>query len=111
MSKLWIIYRCMQLYGMTEITRNFYDMSKPIPIPQYNLEMVNGYTTAIAAFEQKLLLCAEVSHRIIHVQSIYDVIGDYYEKDLNSFRNASIDHLVGQIAMTRLFYLTKETLF
>lgn len=87
---------------MTEITRNFYDMSKPIPIPQYNLEMVNGYTTAIAAFENKLMLCAEVSHRLIHVETIYDIISDYYNKDSSNFKSLSAEHIVGQIVMTRL---------
>ena len=65
---------------MTPIQNNYYDMKHPMKIQKYNLEIVNGFATAIAVLEQKLLLCAEVSHRVISTATVYDKMCDLYNK-------------------------------
>ena len=86
---------------MTPIQNNYYDMKHPMKIQKYNLEIVNGFATAIAVLEQKLLLCAEVSHRVISTATVYDKMGDFYNKNPRSFRELCQEHLIGQIIMTK----------
>lgn len=86
---------------MTLIGRNYYDMSQPQDLRKYNMDIVHGYTTSIATYENKLLLCAEVSHRLIHQQTIYDVMDQLYTKDRYTFKEQSIQVVIGQIVMTR----------
>ena len=89
------------MYGMTEITRNFYDMTTLMNIPKYGLNMVNGYETSIGVFEKKLMLCAEVSHRILHKDTIYDIICRNYDRSPDSFKAVTSQYIVGQILMTQ----------
>ena len=86
---------------MTPIQNNYYDMKHPMKIQKYNLEIVNGFATAIAVLEEKLLLCAEVSHRVISTATVYDKMCDLYNKNLRSFKELCEEHLIGQIIMTK----------
>ena len=40
---------------MKEIDRNYYDMTNRIDIPTYGLQLINGFATSIASYEDKLL--------------------------------------------------------
>ena len=86
---------------MTQIQRNFYDMTRSKNVPKYGLEIIDGYTTAIGIHEMKLLLCAEVSHKLIHTRTIYDEMNDLYEKSSTNFKALFQENLVGQIIMTK----------
>lgn len=96
-----VFRRCLGLYGMTPIQQNYYDMSSPIQVKQYNLEIVNGFTTAISIHERKLLLCAEVSHRVISTATVFDKMNDFYNKNPQNVKAACQEALVGQIIMTK----------
>ncbi len=87
---------------MTQIGRDYYDMSKTFPMPKYGLEIVLGFSTAIASHEMKLMLCAEVSHRLMSVKTVYDLMGAYYQKTGEKyFKEECTKNLVGQIVMTK----------
>ncbi len=89
------------MYGMTQIGRDYYDMSKTYPLPKYNLELVLGFMTAIASHEMKLMLCAEVSHRLMSTLTVQDLMVAYYRKDTRGFKEECTKNIIGQIVMTK----------
>jgi aubergine-like protein len=86
---------------MTEIGRNYYDLTNPQKFSKYSLEIVNGYTTAIATHEMKLLLCAEISHRLVQTQSVLDTLNNCYAKSQANYKALGAEAIIGQIVMTK----------
>lgn len=97
-----IFRRCLKLYGMKEIDRCYFDMEKKIHIPMYNLELINGLSTSIANYENKLLLCAELTHKLLHKSTIHDLMKTIYDtsRSDNDFKEKCTSQLVGRTVMT-----------
>ena len=98
-----VFRRCLKLYGMKEIDRNYYDMRNKISIERYHLEMINGFTTSIALYEEHLLLNAEIIHKLLHKTSVYDVMGKLFSecRNDNEFRERCSNELLGRVVMTK----------
>lgn len=98
-----VFRRCLKMYGMQEIDRNFYDMKNKIQIPEYKLELINGLATSIAACEDKLLLCAELTHKLLHKNTIHDVMNRIYStvRSEQDFKEQCMNEIAGRIVMTR----------
>jgi len=99
-----VFRRCLRLYGMKQMERNFYDMRQKYPIEQYGLDLINGFSTSIATYENKLLLCAELTHKLLHKTTILQLMGSVYNTsrgDERQFRENCIRELVGRIVMTK----------
>ena len=106
-----VFRRCLRLYGMKEIDRNYYDMKNQIPIPEYGLNLINGFSTAIATYETKLLLCAELTHKLLHNTTILDLMRRIYNESaqqLGRFRDKCTQELVGRIVMTKSVSITTQ---
>lgn len=99
-----IVFRkCLRLYGMKEIDRNYYDMTNRILIREYNLNLINGFATSIASYDEKLLLCCELTHKLLHNQTVYELMMSHYNNAQNEehFRSICMNDLVGRIIMTK----------
>jgi len=98
-----VFRRCMKLYGMKEIDRNYFDMKTKISIPAYYLDLINGFSTSIATYENKLMLCAELTHKLLHTATVFDKMSQIYNrsKSVENFRENCIQELVGRVIMTK----------
>jgi len=87
---------------MKEIDRNYYDMRTRHNVPNYNLDLINGFSTSIAVYENQLLLCAELTHKLLHKTTVYDKMAELHGKsrDLTHFREQCVQDIVGRIVMT-----------
>uniref|UniRef100_A0A182SST8 Piwi n=1 Tax=Anopheles maculatus TaxID=74869 RepID=A0A182SST8_9DIPT len=56
------------------INRHFFDPEAKIAIPQYGLEMYPGYVTSIRQHEQDVLLCVDVTHRVLRTDTCYKML-------------------------------------
>lgn len=98
-----VFRRCLKLYGMKEIDRNYYDMTTKINIERYHLEMINGFSTSIALYEEHLLLNAEIIHKLLHKTTVYEVMMNMYNQSRNDndFRAQCSAEILGRIVMTK----------
>lgn len=97
-----IFRRCLKIYGMMEIDRSYFDMENKITIPAYNLELINGLSTSIANYENKLLLCAELTHKLLHKSTIHDLMEKTYgtSRNMDDFKERCAAEIVGRVVMT-----------
>jgi len=88
---------------MKQIDRNYYDMSHRIEIQNYGLQLINGFSTAIACYENKLLLCCEVTNKLLHKRTVFDLMADIYRnsRDDASFREECNKQIIGRVIMTK----------
>ena len=66
--------------------------------------IANGYKASIEIYKNKLLLCSDISYRLINVQTVLDLIKDKYERvnrDINRLKEECIKEIVGQTVITR----------
>ncbi|XP_066267704.1 piwi-like protein 1 [Branchiostoma lanceolatum] len=104
---------CIQLYnrifrtalrdvGMQRIGRNNYNPEKTIKVPAHKLEVWPGLVTSILQYESKTLLMADISHKILHTQTVLGFLYDMYgHVDQYHFHEVATKKLLGQIVLTR----------
>jgi hypothetical protein len=57
-----------------QVGRYYYDPTKRIAIDSPKLELWPGYVTSIRQHESKLLLCVELTHKVMRQDTVYDLL-------------------------------------
>jgi len=102
-----IILRCvLEKLDLEMINRNFYDTKAAIKDPKLRerkLELYPGYITSIRQQEQDVLLNVEISHKVLRIDSVLDVMNDVIKNNRNKANlQADLDKaLLGQIVITK----------
>lgn len=94
--------RALEALGMTQLGRNYYDPKGQISLKDFKLNLWPGYVTSIRQHEHKLLLCSEVSNKILRMDTVLDQL-EQIKRAVGSgdVVNACKKSLVGSICMTR----------
>lgn len=66
--------RVMKTLKYVRYNRKQFDPSKPMMVPQHRLEIWPGYVTAVDEYENGLMLCIDVSFRILNTRTVLDVM-------------------------------------
>ncbi|XP_050080186.1 protein aubergine-like [Anopheles maculipalpis] len=66
--------QAMSSLKLLVINRYFFDPEAKIAIPQYGLEMFPGYVTSIRQHEQDVLLCVDITHRVMRTDTCYKIL-------------------------------------
>lgn len=65
-------------------------------LPGHGIKLWPGYTTSIRRHEQEVLICAEISTKILRTDTVYKRL-----KDLRTDMDKANREIIGQIVMTR----------
>jgi aubergine-like protein len=76
-----VMRKTMTLLGMEELGRHFYDRHAKIVIRDASLELWPGYITAIRNHEAGVLLCAEVTHKVLRTTTVLALIRELLSKN------------------------------
>jgi hypothetical protein len=91
----------MESLKLQQLGRNYFDPNQAIMIPEYKLELWPGYVTSIRQHERDLLLCCEISNKILRTDTVLDQLKIAYQKDKTNYQNVATKLLLGQIIITR----------
>ena len=64
------------------------------------LELWPGFITSILQYETNVMLCADISHKILRTDTVYDYLNDLFQTSRN-FHDQAEKTLVGEIVLTR----------
>lgn len=70
--------RIMKILKFVRFDRKQYDPTSPKIIPQYKLEVWPGYVTAVDEYEDGIMLCCDVSHRVLCQSTVLEKINEIY---------------------------------
>lgn len=92
-----IIFRkILRLLKLKEIGRNYFNPENPVSIPQHNMQLWPGYSTAIAQYDGGVMLNIDAIFKVLRTDTVLDHIiakrGD---------RNVLDRQLIGQVVLTR----------
>ena len=62
-----------------QVGRYYYDPMERIAIDRYKLELWPGYMTSIRQHENELLLCVELTHKVMRQDTVHDLLQECYE--------------------------------
>ncbi|XP_042319601.1 LOW QUALITY PROTEIN: piwi-like protein 1 [Sceloporus undulatus] len=97
-----IFKRLLKIMNLQQIGRNYYNPTDPISIPKHRLMIWPGFTTSILQYETSIMLCTDVSHKVLRSETVLDFMYSLYEQvEEQRFREACEKELVGLIVLTR----------
>lgn len=70
------------------------------------LDLWPGFVASILQYEDNVMLCADVSHKIMRADTVYDYLDELFQQhsDDARFHNTAMKNLVGEIVLTRSGY-------
>ena len=71
-----------------------------VEIKEYKVELWPGYITSIRQHEDDILVCAEVSHKVMRVETVYEIIKRIQKESKGSFKKDCIKEIVGTVVLT-----------
>ena len=73
-------FQMMEKLGLELIGRNYYDPTAASLVREYCLEVWPGYITSIRQHENSIMLCAEVSNKMIRTDTVFEQMGVIYQR-------------------------------
>ncbi|KFV76830.1 Piwi-like 1, partial [Struthio camelus australis] len=97
-----IFRRLLKIMNLQQIGRNYYNPSDPISIPNHRLMVWPGFTTSILQYEKSIMLCTDVSHKVLRSETVLDFMYNLYNQvEEQRFRDVCTKELIGLIVLTK----------
>lgn len=90
-----IVRSCLQMLNLDEIGRYYYDKLSAIQLHNLRLELWPGYITSMRNHENRIMLCVEVTHKVLRQDSCLQLIHSF-----RSNQQALFSELIGNVVMT-----------
>ncbi|XP_026821095.1 piwi-like protein Ago3 isoform X2 [Rhopalosiphum maidis] len=99
----------MKILGLVEFGRSCYDQNKRILIPEFKLEVWPGYITTIDEFQNGLYMCCEVSHRILRVQTVLQIMTEIMMNSKNNNSDSKQEIMAALCGSTVITHYNRKT--
>ncbi|XP_027807214.1 piwi-like protein 4 [Marmota flaviventris] len=97
-----IFKKILKKLSMYQIGRNFYKPSEQVEIPQHKLSLWPGFAISVSYFENRLLLSADVSYKVLRNETVLEFMTDLcYRTGVSCFTQTCEKQLIGLIVLTR----------
>ncbi|XP_045313543.1 piwi-like protein 1 isoform X2 [Leopardus geoffroyi] len=97
-----IFRRLLKIMNLQQIGRNYYNPSDPIDIPNHRLVIWPGFTTSILQYENNIMLCTDVSHKVLRSETVLDFMFNlYHQIEEHRFQEQVSKELIGLIVLTK----------
>uniref|UniRef100_A0A8C4YRR2 Piwi-like protein 1 n=1 Tax=Gopherus evgoodei TaxID=1825980 RepID=A0A8C4YRR2_9SAUR len=97
-----IFRRLLKIMNLQQIGRNYYNPNDPISIPNHRLMIWPGFTTSILQYETNIMLCTDVSHKVLRSETVWDFMYNLYKQvEEQRFRETCAKELIGLIVLTK----------
>ncbi|CRK90587.1 CLUMA_CG004289, isoform A [Clunio marinus] len=95
-----ILRRAMDALDLQLVGRNYFDPKNRVKLENFKVELWPGYITSIRQHEQEVLICCEVSHKVMRKETILDIMRDYMQKDSRNWQDSFRKDIVGSTVLT-----------
>ncbi|XP_013862602.1 piwi-like protein 1, partial [Austrofundulus limnaeus] len=97
-----IFRRILKILNMQQIGRNYFNPNDPLNIPQHKLTIWPGYTTTILRYESSIMMCTDVSHKVLRSETVLDfMISLRQQCGSQRYPEICAKELVGLIVLTK----------
>ncbi|NXU70935.1 PIWL1 protein, partial [Oreotrochilus melanogaster] len=97
-----IFRRLLKMMNLQQIGRNYYNPNDPVSIPNHRLMVWPGFTSSILQYEESIMLCADVSHKVLRSETVLDFMYTLFQQiGEQRFRDACAKELIGLVVLTK----------
>lgn len=96
--------RIMRILKFIRFNRKNFDPSEPMVIPQHKLEVWPGYVTAVDEYEDGIMLCVDVTHRVLTQVTVLEKMIHAHKSargNMADFKANIQKALLGAVVLTR----------
>lgn len=93
-----IVRRAMEGLNLQLVGRNFFDPLAKINMDSYRMEIWPGYQTSIRQHERDILMCAEITHKVMRTENLYQILMNCCK--MQDFQLAFKRQVVGTVVLT-----------
>ncbi|XP_013106819.2 protein piwi [Stomoxys calcitrans] len=94
-----ILRRSMEGLKLQLVGRNLFDPHAKIDLREHRLQLWPGYQTSIRQHERDILLCAEIAHKVMRTETVYDIFRRCQET-ARDFKEDFKRHIIGLTVLT-----------
>ncbi|XP_037960423.1 protein aubergine-like isoform X2 [Teleopsis dalmanni] len=94
-----ILRQSMVGLDLQRIAHNFFDPYAKMNIDPCHIEIWPGYITSIRQHERDILLCAEITHKIMRIESLYSILRQL-TVETKDYQKAFKTEVIGSIVLT-----------
>ncbi|XP_063698509.1 protein aubergine-like [Culicoides brevitarsis] len=94
-----ILRKSMEGLKLQLVGRNFFDAVAKIAIREYRLELWPGYVTSIRQHEYDILMCTEISSKVMRMETLYDILQECM-KNFRDYKESFSKIIVGTTVLT-----------
>ncbi|XP_017858424.1 PREDICTED: protein piwi [Drosophila arizonae] len=69
-----ILRRSMKGLNLEQVGRNLFDPHARVSLGEFSIELWPGYETSIRQHEKDILVCAEITHKVMRRETVYDIL-------------------------------------
>ncbi|KAL6425964.1 hypothetical protein ACFW04_008931 [Cataglyphis niger] len=95
-----IMRKCYEFMQLKLVGRNYFDPESRITLPEYQLELWPGYVTSIRQHEHDILMCAEITSKVMRLDTLMDILNSCYQEDRQRYKENFVNTVIGTIVLT-----------
>ncbi|KAL5239075.1 hypothetical protein ACI65C_006486 [Semiaphis heraclei] len=103
-----LLRNCLRHLKLTMIGRQFYDPDAKIDMAKHKLQLWPGYETTIGRYEDNILLCTEISTKVMRQETVLDFLNQC-ANDRNRNQDWMINFKSGVVGTTVMTKYNNET--
>lgn len=96
-----LLRKIARILGMVQMNRNYFNPNSPIMLNEEKLEVWPGYVQSVNVFEGGMMLCCDVSFRVLRTTTVLHELAEIAKNKMRDFRQHSQEVLVGLTVLTR----------
>lgn len=103
-EKAFVVFNLINRHAMAGlklqlIGRSFFDPEAKVSIRQYGIDLYPGYLTSIRQHEQDVLMCAELTHRVMRTDTCYSLF-EHCMNQRGNFKDNYKRMVLGTVVMS-----------
>ncbi|KMQ97723.1 protein piwi [Lasius niger] len=96
-----IMRKCYEFLQLKLIGRNYFDPESKVVLPEFKLELWPGYVTSIRQHERDILMCAEITNKVMRLDTLLDILNACFEENSNQYRANFANTVIGTVVLTQ----------
>ncbi|XP_014210002.1 piwi-like protein Siwi isoform X2 [Copidosoma floridanum] len=95
-----IMRKCLDLLELKLLGRNYFDPHKKTEVREYRLELLPGYFTSIRQHENDILMCAEITHKVMRSDTLLHLLKECYQTNPHDYQRVYKNTVIGSVVLT-----------
>lgn len=95
-----IMRKTLEYLELQLVGRDFYDAKNKSVVHQHRLELWPGYITVIKQHEYNILMCVEITHKVMHQETLLHVLRKCYDRRRHEYKADFCNSVIGIMVLT-----------